>query len=40
MKYFYEFKHYVMNQDNIIASEHQTPFTGLIKVLRTKFEWK
>lgn len=32
-----EFKHYVMNQDNIIVSGHQTPFTGFIKVLRTKF---
>ncbi len=26
-----------MNQDNIITSGHQTPFTGFIKVLRTKF---
>lgn len=32
-----EFKQYVINQDNIIPLDHQTPYTGFMKVLRTKF---
>lgn len=32
-----EFRQYVINQDNIIPLNHQTPYTGFMKVLRTKF---
>lgn len=32
-----EFKQYVINQDNVIPMNHQTPYIGFMKVLRTKF---
>lgn len=32
-----EFKQYVISQENIVPLEHQTPYIGFLKVLRTKF---